>query len=105
MLGAVGSESNYPLIQLRRSSQIITAFRANVSIATSIGTNLYNFTMTEPVGVKAGDVLVINSSGNASMYYQRHNGPLNYEINNGNNLSLLSNGNDYPLISIVVGKW
>ena len=103
MLGVIGSGSNYPLIQLRRSSQIITAFHANVSIATSIGTNLYNF--TEPVGVKAGDVLVINSSGNASMYYQRHNGPLNYEINNGNNLSLLSNGNDYPLISIVVGKW
>ena len=101
ILGTLGSESHYPLIQLKRSSQLINVLHPNITSATTISTNLYNVSLIDPVEVRPNDILVINSSNNGRMYYQQYNGPPNYEIDDELELELLPNANNYPLISIV----
>ncbi|XP_019861610.1 PREDICTED: uncharacterized protein LOC109590107 [Amphimedon queenslandica] len=104
ILGTLRFENHYPLIQLKRSSQLINVLRPNITGATNISTNLYNVSLINPVEVKPNDILVIDSSNDARMYYQQYNGPLNYEIENHNGeleLEPLDSSNNYPLISIV----
>ena len=104
ILGTLRSESRYPLIQLKRSSQLINVLRPNITGATNISTNLYNVSLIDPVEVRPNDILVIDTSNDARMYYQQYNGPPNYEIDNEDgelDSELLENVNNYPLISIV----
>ena len=105
IVGTSSKDSNFPLVQLRRSSMIYTVLTVNTNDGALISTNVYNFTLSNPVEVKVGDILVINSNeGTFPMYYQQFNGPLNYVIFD-NNIQLLSlPANDYPLISLVIGK-
>uniref|UniRef100_A0A1X7VEX5 Protein kinase domain-containing protein n=1 Tax=Amphimedon queenslandica TaxID=400682 RepID=A0A1X7VEX5_AMPQE len=103
ILGTLKAESHHPLIQLKRSSQLIDVLRLNIISATNISTNLYSVSLINPVEVRPNDILVIDSSNDAQMYYQQYNGPPNYEFDDDDELELelLDNTNNYPLISIV----
>ena len=59
--------------------------------------------MINEVSVKPGDILMIDSSANNGMYYQKHNGPYNYQLGINNVLTRMDS-NDYPLVSVIISK-
>ena len=93
-------------LQLRRSTDLITALDMDTINVESMSTNVYNFKMSNETAVEVqnGDQLVIDSTSNYEpIYCLENNGPLNYETDYYSTLSYLPD-NNYPLISVMISK-
>ena len=91
----------HPVLRLRHTDNTTTT--ALTVTLPSVYSDLYDIAMTNEVSVKPGDILMITSSVNNGMYYQKHNGPYNYQLG-ANNVLTRMDSNDYPLVSVIISK-
>ena len=92
----------HPVLRIRHTDNTTTT-ALTVNLSSSVHNDWYNITVTNGVSVKPGDILMIDSSANNEMYYQKHNGPYNYQLGSNNELTRMDT-NDYPLVSVIISK-
>ena len=93
--------TTHSVLRIRHTDNTTTT-ALNVTLP-SVSSDLYDIAMINEVSVKPGDVLMIDSSVNNGMYYQKHNGPYNYQLGANNELTRMDS-NDYPLVSVIISK-
>ena len=91
----------HPVLRIRHTDNTTTT-ALTINLSSSVH-DWYNITVINEVSVKPGDILMIASSVNNEMYYQKHNGPYNYQLGSNNVLTRMDS-NDYPLISVIISK-